>query len=373
MTHGDGRHKTDVVVVGGGPAGLAAAIAARLQGLRVVVLEAAHPPIDKVCGEGVMPEALAALRRLGVSLTPEHGTPLVGLRFVDGARRVDARFPSGRGVGIRRPLLHQALVERTHEVGVAIHWATPVRAVTPSEVQSKRLRVAYRWLIAADGLHSAIPRGIGLTQIAVERTRLGFQRHYRVPPWSGLAEIHWTQHCQVCITPVGPEEVCVCLLTTDTRVRFSDLFALFPQVAAHLEGAAPTTAVRGAVTGTCRLARVYRDKVALIGDASGGVDALAGAGLGLAFQQAEQLAEALASGDLSRYASAHRGLARRPGWMASLMLLMDGRPWLRRWAMRVLTAQPAHFARLVAFHVGQRVPPTRGWRGLLARALDHCL
>ena len=85
MTHGDGRHKTDVVVVGGGPAGLAAAIAARLQGLRVVVLEAAHPPIDKVCGEGVMPEALAALRRLGVHLTPTHGTPLVGLRFVDGA------------------------------------------------------------------------------------------------------------------------------------------------------------------------------------------------------------------------------------------------------------------------------------------------
>ena len=182
------RHKTDVVVVGGGPAGLAAAIAARLQGLRVVVLEAAHPPIDKVCGEGVMPEALAALRRLGVHLTPEHGTPLVGLRFVDGARRVDARFPSGIGVGIRRPLLHQALVERAHEVGVAIHWATPVRAVAPAVVQSKRLSVAYRWLIAADGLHSAIRRWTGLNQIAVERTRLGFQRHYRVPPWSGLAE-----------------------------------------------------------------------------------------------------------------------------------------------------------------------------------------
>jgi len=166
VTVRDGRHKTDVVVVGGGPAGPAAAIAARLQGLRVVVLEAAHPPIDKVCGEGVMPEALAALRRLGVHLTPEHGTPLVGLRFVDGARRVDAPFPADRGMGIRRPLLHQALVERAHEIGVSIHWATPVRAVTPSEVQSKRLRVAYRWLIAADGLHSAIRRWIGLNQSA---------------------------------------------------------------------------------------------------------------------------------------------------------------------------------------------------------------
>jgi menaquinone-9 beta-reductase len=373
VTVRDERHQTDVVVVGGGPAGLAAAIAARLQGLRVVVLEAAHPPIDKVCGEGLMPEALAALRRLGVSLTPEHGTPFVGLRFVDGARSVDARFPSDIGVGIRRPLLHHALVERAHEVGVAIHWDTPVQAVAPSVVQSKKLSVAYRWLIAADGLHSAMRRWTGLNQVAVERKRLGFQRHYRVPPWSGLAEIHWTQHCQACITPVGPEEVCVCLLTTDTRVRFHDLFALFPQVAAHLEGAAPTTAVRGAVTGTRRLARVYRDKVALIGDASGGVDAIAGAGLCLAFQQAEPLGKALAIGDLALYASAHRGLARRPGLMASLMLLMDSRPWLRRWAMRVLTAEPACFARLVALHVGQRVPPTCGWQALLARALDRCL
>ena len=245
--------------------------------------------------------------------------------------------------------------------------------MTPSEVQSKRLRVAYRWLIAADGLHSTIRRWTGLNQIAVERKRLGFQRHYRVPPWSGLAEIHWTQHCQACITPVGPEEVCVCLLTTETRVRFHDLFALFPQVATHLEGATPTTAVRGAVTGTLRLAHVYRDTVALVGDASGGVDAITGAGLGLAFQQAEPLGEALARGDLALYASAHRGLARRPGLMASLLLLMDSRPWLRRGAMQVLTAEPAHFARLVAFHVGQRVPPTCGWRVLLARALDRCL
>ena len=61
----------DVGVVGGGPAGLAVAIAARLAGLSVDVFERAAPPIDKACGEGVMPDGLALLvARIG---TAAHG------------------------------------------------------------------------------------------------------------------------------------------------------------------------------------------------------------------------------------------------------------------------------------------------------------
>jgi len=59
--------KTEVFVVGGGPAGLAAAIAARQRGFEVVVADSAQPPIDKACGEGLMPDGVAALARLGVA------------------------------------------------------------------------------------------------------------------------------------------------------------------------------------------------------------------------------------------------------------------------------------------------------------------
>jgi flavin-dependent dehydrogenase len=225
--------------------------------------------------------------------------------------------------------------------------------------------MAYRWLIAADGINSALRRWTGLNQITGERKRLGFQRHYRVTPWSDYVEIHWSQRCQACITPVGPDEVCVCLITKDTRLRFDVLCQLFPQVAVHLDGAAPTTAVRGAVTGTRRLERVYRDNVALVGDASGGVDAITGEGLCLAFQQAERLGEALAASDLSRYAAAHRRLTRRPCLMASLMLLMDGRDWLRCRAIQALATEPDHFSRLLALHVGQLSLPGVGWGTLL--------
>ncbi len=64
------RFDTDVFVAGGGPAGLAAAIATRQAGLTVTLADAARPPIDKACGEGIMPEGMAALRRLGIK--PAH-------------------------------------------------------------------------------------------------------------------------------------------------------------------------------------------------------------------------------------------------------------------------------------------------------------
>jgi flavin-dependent dehydrogenase len=76
--------KTDVFVVGGGPAGLAAAIAARQRGFDVVVADPARPPIDKACGEGLMPESIRALRDLGVTFEPEQSFNFRGVRFVEG-------------------------------------------------------------------------------------------------------------------------------------------------------------------------------------------------------------------------------------------------------------------------------------------------
>ena len=57
------QRKPDVVVVGGGPAGLAAALASRAQGLEVLVVDCAEPPIDKTCGEGLMPDSLTEIGR----------------------------------------------------------------------------------------------------------------------------------------------------------------------------------------------------------------------------------------------------------------------------------------------------------------------
>jgi hypothetical protein len=83
----------DVCVVGGGPAGLAAAIALRLRGLQVVVADGLRPPIDKACGEGLMPDALR-MQRLGIEI-PAELCRKFWVRFVDNEREVDGDFSAG--------------------------------------------------------------------------------------------------------------------------------------------------------------------------------------------------------------------------------------------------------------------------------------
>jgi flavin-dependent dehydrogenase len=126
----------------------------------------------------------------------------------------------------------------------------------------------------------------------------------------------------------------------------------FPGLARVLAGAPITSEERGAVTVTRRLKRIYRGRIVLIGDASGSVDAITGEGMSLAFRQAVVLADALVSGDLEQYQTAHRRMARRPSFMAQLMLLLDRFPLLCPTVLRTLEARPVIFERLLAVHVG---------------------
>ena len=124
------------------------------------------------------------------------------------------------------------------------------------------------------------------------------------------------------------------LISRDQRLRLEDALPRFPEVERRLAGAGPSNLQRGGVTTSRRLKAVCRGNVALVGDASGSVDAITGEGLCLLFQQSVALAEALEAGDLSHYHAAHRRIGRRPEWMADLMLLLDRRGGLRSRAIR---------------------------------------
>ncbi len=347
--------ETDVLVVGGGPAGLAAALAARRNGLRVVVADRASPPIDKACGEGLMPDALAALRDIGVELPPETGMPFRGIRFVDAEHAAEARFLHGQGLGLRRTELHRLLAERAQDAGVAAYWGMQVDARDPARADLGGRAVSFRWMIGADGAQSRVRQWAGLPPAWSGARRFGVRQHFRLRPWCDVVEVHWRSGIQAYVTPVARDEICVALLGAAPSARVTDLPELFPALAGRLAGAERIGPVRGALSMSTRLRRVTRGRVALIGDASGAVDAITGEGLSLAFRQAGVLAAALAAGKLAPYEKAHRQMTRVPRLMARLLLVMGAHDGLRRRAVRALAANPRTFEHLLALHVGRGV------------------
>jgi menaquinone-9 beta-reductase len=353
-------HTTDVFVIGGGPAGLALAIAARRRGWEVVVADGSKPPIDKPCGEGLMPDALAALGKLGVDLSTGDGFPFRGIRFVDGRTSILADFPGAPGLGLRRTILHRKMLDRAAELGVHLLWETPVTGITPEGValaeRRKHGAIGARWIVGADGAQSRVRRWAGLDRSQGRRDRLACRGHFAVTPWSDCVEIYWADDAQAYVTPVSASEVCVVVVSQKVNRDLSLALAEFPELARRLRGEQLARPERGALTKMRQLRKVYRGNVALIGDASGSVDAITGEGLSLSFHQAEALADAIDRDDLSAYQKAHRQLARRPTFMARLLLLLDGRPRLRRRTFATFTNHQELFARLISIHVGETSP-----------------
>jgi menaquinone-9 beta-reductase len=365
-------NSTDVFVIGGGPAGLAAAIAARQQGFRVVVADGARMPIDKPCGEGLMPDGLAALERLGITVDPETSCPFRGIRFLAAGLAIDAAFPQqARGFGVRRTVLHKLIADRASTLGIDFLWQTPVTGISADGVHLGNRKIHPRWIIGADGGSSRVRRWAGLDAFRKRDCRYAFRQHYHVAPWTDRMELYWGRVGEIYVTPVSKDQVCVALISRDPKLRLAEGLQRFPELRSRLEGAAVASSEKGALTATCKLKRVSRGNVALIGDASGTVDAITGEGLCLAFSQAMVLADCLRAGDLTRYEREHRRLALRPFLMAKLMLTLDGRPRLQRRTLQAFQKRPEVFRRLLELHVGVLSPLhlaldglTLGW-GLL--------
>jgi flavin-dependent dehydrogenase len=365
--------KIDVAIAGGGPAGLAAAIAARRKGFSVAVFEgvAAATAIDKCCGEGLMPEGVEALSELGVELPPGR-MPIAGVRFNECGHAAEARFSNQTGAGMRRTTLSAVLLEHAREAGAALFFGRPVRGLARGGILAGDEEVRCRWIVGADGSQSAMRRAAGLESPSPCPRRFGLRRHFRIEPWTDLVEAYWAHGVQAFVTPVGENEIDVAILSSDSHLRHREALQYFPELCTRLEGAAATSNVRGAVTASRRLDRVATSNLALLGDASGSVDSVTGLGLCMSFQQAVALAEAMAREDLLYYAAEHHRLAKRARMMESVMLAMDQRDRLRRRAIRTLAAEPAHFSHLLAVHTGAssalsfavRAPLALGWRFL---------
>ncbi len=279
--------RTDVLVVGGGPVGLAAALHARRAGYDVLVIDRRTGVIDKACGEGLLPGALAAVLDLGVD-PPGH--VLSGISYRDARRHADHAFTAGPGRGVRRTALHAALRDRALAEGVVVEHGTlralrqdarGVDADIDRAGSPRTLRAD--WVLGCDGLHSTVRRLAGLEVPAHGRARFGLRTHYRVAPWTDLVEVHWAAAAEAYVTPVAPDVVGVAVLGPRGPVDPG----VFGELAGRLRGAPVLGRVRGAGPLRQRARRRTAGRVRLVGDASGYVDALTGEGVRVGLAQAE--------------------------------------------------------------------------------------
>jgi flavin-dependent dehydrogenase len=355
---------TDLLIVGGGPAGLATAIRARQAGMSVAVLDRARPPIDKACGEGLMPDAVARLREIGVE---PRGLPFRGIRYLDAGRIAEGTFPQAGGLGVRRTELHQALVRRAEETGVDLRWGVKAEGLGREGVETDQGPVQARWIVGADGLRSRVRQWAGLDAGAAPLRRFGVRRHFGIAPWSDFVEVWWGPGCEAYVTPVAADQVGIAILWSGRKADFDDLLETLPDLEARLAGAPVVSRDRGAGPLRQRVRAVRRGNVALVGDAAGYFDAITGEGMAVAFHESAALVEAILAGDLGRYAAAHRAINRLPDFMTGLVLALEGRPRLRARAVRALAAEPALFSKLLGIHA-RTLPPRRLGMGALRLA-----
>jgi flavin-dependent dehydrogenase len=333
----------DVLIAGGGPVGLATALYAHEQGLEVVLCEPRSAPVEKACGEGLMPSAVAALAELGISLS---GRDFRGIRYTDGSRTADALFRAGPGRGVARGELHEALWQRVVTADIPI-IARPVTEFSQDEGSVLAAGLRSRYLVAADGLHSTVRRRCGLQAPSrpAALPRWGLRQHYRLAPWSDLVEVHWSACSEAYVTPLADDLVNVAVLTR-TRAPFADQLRAFPELADRLRGA-EVGGVRGAGPLRQRTSGRVAGRVLLVGDAAGYVDALTGEGIAVGLACAHELAHCLHADNPGAYEARWRRASRRYRYTSGLLLWLSAKPLLRRTIVPLSASAPPLFGSVV--------------------------
>lgn len=330
----------DVVVTGAGSAGLASAITAYQNGLKVIVFDAAGVDYDKPCGEGLMPEGVRCLQKLGVSLSSTKRLSGISYKLSDGTS-IDAYFEGQRiALGIRRKDLRTALWQRAQSLGIEI-VQKPIYSFDKSKefIEIGGI-LAKNWIIA-EGLKSKSARQLGLVKnLSKSSPRFAVRRHVLVKPWSSFVEVYWHDHCEAYITPVSDNCINIAFISFKPET-FDTLLNHFPMIRSRIFGATFTSEVAGAGPMHQKSVRRKQGRIFLVGDTAGFVDPMTGEGNSLALKSGIICAELIAKNQGFLYPIKWRLLIWRYWLLTSLSLWGIKEPNRRKLILNQIKKWPA--------------------------------
>ena len=348
-----------VFIVGAGIAGLSCALRLLQQGHRVTVVERQKGPIDRVCGEGILPFGVALIEELGLgSSLRAVGHEFDGIAYYRKQRSISASFGAGRtGIGIERGALDRIL--RAACLGHA-HFAleTGVRYRASDDHGADIV-------LAADGINSSIRRHLGISNRSSRR--LGFRLRAAVKPPSRVS-VHFFKYGEVYLTPTGRSSLSVAFLLERDKIPVPGA-ELAPWCHAFFREKFPgygdiepyNSAARAPIAAT---AAGKPPAIHLLGDAYCAFDPISGAGMSFGLLCGKYAAENLH--DVSAYYASLKPAIRSVDDFTKAVLLFRGGGWRTRLMLRQLGKAPRAFERILACHNGQDRFWALGGRNLLA-------
>ncbi len=337
------------LIIGGGPAGAAAAIALAAAGQQVTLIERNAEPTDKVCGDFLSVEALTAIKAFGIDLAALAPAPITGARLIHGSRVATARLPFA-ACGLSRRALDEALLRQAEARGVTVLRGHAARRIATHgallHVDCGGLgKFTTDTVFLATGKHELR----GAARSASNNMLVGLKTYYELQPAQAAALRH---HVELVLFPGGyaglqpveGDRAVLCALLPADRARkaggIDRLVAECPHLAERLSGARALLdrplAVAGLPYGYLH-APDDADPPGLfrLGDQAAVIASLTGDGVALALASAAEAARTwLHGGDAVAY---HR---RRAGRLARQMRLATAihRLCLSRPAQRWLVA-----------------------------------
>ncbi|MEE8462054.1 MAG: NAD(P)/FAD-dependent oxidoreductase [Acidobacteriota bacterium] len=361
----------DGIVVGAGVAGSTTAALLSRQGFRVLLVEKASFPREKICGEGLMPAGARILDELGIlsELRAQGAQAFSGIHFhLPRDRCLELNFgevsPTAQGWVVPRMILDESLARfAERQPGVQLCEAFRVLSAQtgPSQVEVTGLYQGQlqthkaRLLIGADGIRSRFHNGFGIDRRKRRTRRFALRTSYDQLQGTGMVEVHCCEAGEAYVAPMGNGSARITLLLFGTPhsprgAALSDLYfeklGLFPRLMKRLKSPYPQGPVQSTGAVSLEVSRCHGHRLLLVGDAAGAVDPVTGQGMTVALKDAqlacrflkERLHEdRLSEQDLGEYTRARNDYFRPAFQLAQMLLWAVQYPFLTRQTLKALS------------------------------------